>query len=204
MLNSDIRGYKKYKDWYRNTRSVLIKTFGKDYKLVAALISATSPRQQVKKNIKIALDIYNQFKNNPNFDEFFNNRTEFLKNYGLMHSHYNNIRTALNHNYKKKLTLSGHKVNAFYNNLIGNYHFVTLDIWMMKIFGLSDSEIPKVAKSKKKYDKYSDMLRNNAKERNLLPAELQAILWIKYKNEVGINNKTYQPIGFTQFILQAA
>jgi len=206
FLRASIQGYKKYKDWYRNTRSSLINKFSSDYKIVAGLIASTSPRRDVQRNIRIAINIYKAYQNNPKqlIDEMINNKQVFCKKYELMNAHYNNVKRTLTHNYNKPLTLSGNKVNAFYNNMIGNYDYVTIDIWMLRIFGLTKEAIT----SKKEYANLSNILSEIAKEQNLLPAELQAILWIKYKNEIGQeqikNNKKqtirFKPIDFKTYI----
>ena len=206
FLRASIQGYRKYKDWYRNTRSSLINKFSSDYKMVAGLIASTSPRRDVQRNIRIAIAIYKEFNSNRKqlLNEMVNNRKQFCKRFELMNAHYNNVKTTLTHNYNKPLELSGNKVNAFYNNMIGNYDFVTIDIWMLRILGLTKEAIT----SKKEYQNLSNIISEVAKEQNLLPAELQSILWIKYKQEIGqvqIRNnkkqlKKFQPIDFKTFI----
>lgn len=206
FLRASIQGYKKYKDWYRNTRSSLINKFTSDYKMVAGLIASTSPRRDVQRNIRIAVTIYKAYKEHPKqfVNEMINNRKQFCKKFELMSAHYNNVKTTILHNYNKPLELSGNKVNAFYNNMIGNYDYVTIDIWMLRILGLTKEAIV----SKKEYLHLSNIISEVAKEQNLLPAELQAILWIKYKQEIGQeqikNNKKqtvkFRPIEFKTFI----
>lgn len=206
FLRASIQGYKKYKDWYRNTRSSLINKFSSDYKMVAGLIASTSPRRDVQRNIRIAIALYKAYQNNPKqfTHEMINERKQFCKKFEIMNAHYNNVKTTITHNYSKPLELSGNKVNAFYNNMIGNYDFVTIDIWMLRILGLSKEAIV----SKKEYLHLSNIISEVAKEQNLLPAELQAILWIKYKQEIGQeqikNNKKqlikFRPIEFKTFI----
>lgn len=111
-----------------------------------------------------------------------------------MDAHYHNIIRSLSHNFtnSKKLVLSGQKVNAFYNNIIGNYNFVTIDVWILryfkhtkKTFNLTD------------YRYYSRIIRKLAEKMNLLPCELQAVLWERQRH---IDNK--KPSNFYEYIAQ--
>jgi len=203
FLHASIQGYKKYKNWYRRTRSSLIKNFSSDYKLVAGLISSTSPRRDVSRNVRTALVIYKAFRQNSNIVKL--SKKDFCKKFELMNAHYNNVMRTLTHNYNKPLELSGNKVNAFYNNMIGNYDFVTIDVWMLRIMGVETYNGHYL--STKQYNQLSNIISEIATEQNLLPAELQAILWIKYKAEIGnvVKKEKHQlhkfkPIEFKTFI----
>ena len=128
--------YLKYKNWYNLTFKTLKRKYKHDYKLIAGLIASTSPRFSIKRNIKTALKLYEDFKNNQDvfINNILNNKDNFLRHYKIFKPHYNNILKTLKHDYKKDLNLNGLKVNAFYHNLIGNTEYITLDIWMLKYF----------------------------------------------------------------------
>lgn len=189
----DIKHFYKHKNWYRKTRVLLIKKYGKNYKLFSGLLASTSPRFQVKRNYNTSLIIYNDYINNPsNFLKYaIGNKKQFIKKYKLLPAHYNNIIRTLSHNFinGKKLVLSGNKVNSFYNNIIGNYQYVTIDIWMLKYFNYEGNL------TIKKYKYFTRIIRKLSVKYNLLPCELQAILWekIRYKYNV-------KPSNFYQYI----
>lgn len=184
----------KHKNWYRSTRSLLIKKYGKDYRLFAGLLASTSPRFQVKRNYETSLKIYNDYK--VNASEFLASAIadpdSFRKYYKLLPAHYNNIIRTLSHNFtgSKKLQLSGLKVNSFYNNIIGNYNFVTIDIWMLRYF-----KHPKNTLGVRDYRRYTRIIQKLSKRLGLLPAELQAVLWEKQRHA---ENK--KPSNFYQYI----
>jgi hypothetical protein len=189
-----MKRFLKHKNWYRQTRGLLIKKYGKDYKLFAGLLASTSPRFQVKRNYNTALKIYQAYLIRP--AEFLAyavaNKKEFIKYHKLLPAHYNNIIRSLSHSYTrgKKLELSGLKVNSFYNNIIGNYNFVTIDIWMLRYF-----KHPKNTLGVREYRYYTRIVRKLAKKVGLLPAELQAVLWEKQRN---VDNKA--PSNFYRLI----
>lgn len=187
-----MQNYLEYKNWYSDIAEKLQKEFPIDYKMVSALIASTSPRFQLKRNIETAYRIYYDFK--ANASEFINfaltNKEDFFKKYKIFKSHYGNILKSLQHDFTNDLTLSGNKVNSFYHNIIGDYSYVTLDVWMIRYFGkrktwLNDSE----------YKKLSGIIRGIAKRKGLQPAEAQAIIWIKQRHKDG-----FKPLSFLKFI----
>jgi len=184
----------KHKNWYRKTRGLLIKTYGKDYRLFAGLLASTSPRFQVKRNYNTSISIYNNYKSNPAefLAEAIANKVDFIKRHKLLPAHYNNIIRTLSHSFtgSKKLELSGLKVNSFFNNIIGNYDYVTIDIWMLRYFRHSKDTL-----GVRDYRRYTRIIRKLAKKLGLLPAELQAVLWEKQRNAEG-----QKPTNFYQYI----
>lgn len=176
----NIKKFYKYKNWYRRTRSLLIRKYKKDYKLFSGLLASTSPRFQVKRNYNTTLLIYNDYINNPSqfLKRIIENKKEFLKKYKLLNAHYNNIIRTLSHDFtrSKKLILSGNKVNSFYNNIIGNYNYVTIDVWIIRYFKINKRQL-----NISEYKYYTRIIRKLAKKLKLYPCELQAILWHKQR-----------------------
>jgi len=187
--------YLKYKDWYKNANSKIKKEFGSDNVLFSGLIASISPRFSIKRNINTAKTIYNDFKKSDK-KEFLkyaiDNKNDFLKKYKLLNCHFNNIIKILSFNYdnNKIPILSGLKVNSFFQNLIGNYEAITLDIWMMRYFNYNKAWL-----TIKPYKMFSRIIRKLAEKENLYPCELQAILWTKIRLEHG-----FKPVNFCKFI----
>lgn len=187
-----MKNYFKYKNWYSLSRYKLIKKYKQDYKFFASLIASTSPRFSIKRNINTARWIYKDFKL---YDKYliwqFENQKEFvLKKYKILNAHYNNILKCLKHDFKKPLKLNGNKVNSFYNNLIGNYEYVTIDIWMLRYF-----EHKKAWVNLTEYKDYSNIIKELAYKEGLKPCEMQAIIWTKIRLEHG-----FKPLNFAKFI----
>lgn len=152
-----------YARWYSQTTEFLQTTFGTDYKLIAALLAATSPQVRLSTSWTWTLRIYHQAKAGKNPD---------LSMLGSCHRL--NVLRAL-----AGESLSGRKVQSFYENLIGNNNAVTIDTWMLRLFGWYNrhNRYPTV----RQYDKLAARFANVAKNNGHTPAEFQAILWTKFR-----------------------
>ena len=97
----NIKKFYKHKNWYRKTRSLLIRKYNKDYRLFSGLLASTSPRFQVKRNYNTTLLIYNEYVKNKSIflKGAIANKAQFLKKYKLLNAHYNNIIRTLSHNF---------------------------------------------------------------------------------------------------------
>jgi len=191
----NIKEFYKYKYWYKKTRSNLMRKYKKDYRLFSALLASTSPRFQIKRNFNTANLLYNDYTKNKTvfFNYAIKNKKRFIKKYKLLPCHYNNIIRSLSHNFTngKKLVLGGLKVNSFYNNIIGNYYHVTIDVWMLRYFKNSKSQV-----NIGDYKRYARIIRKLSKKLKMLPCELQAVLW--YKIRYQLNKK--DEANFYQYI----
>jgi hypothetical protein len=183
-----MKAYYKYKNWYKLIYDKLRQDFKDDYIILAGLIASTSPRFQIKRNINTSLNIYNDYKNNriDFLNNAINNKDLFIKHYKLIgKAHYNNVLKVLKHN-SGDLELGGDKVNSFYHNIIGDYNYVTLDIWMLRHFKIKKRQFRGAD-----YKKYTSIIRGLSKRYKLHPAELQAILWVKVRQEAGFKDKHF-------------
>lgn len=177
----NLKKFHKHKNWYKKTRGLLMRKYKKDYRLFSGLLASTSPRFQVKRNYNTSLKIYNEYIKNPSqyLKYAIGNKKQYLKKNKILLAHYYNIIRTLSHNFtgSKKLVLSGQKVNSFYNNIIGNYNFVTIDIWIIRYFKIFHKN--KLNLSEYKY--YTRIIRKLAKKLSMLPCECQAVLWEKQR-----------------------
>lgn len=176
-IKQDIQDFYHAKDWYKNSRDVLQELYPDDFRLFAACLAATSPRQSVKGNWTLAKRAYHKMREiEPDFS-------------GFLKAHRNNLETIYGQyhaGYLHQLELSGRKVNAFYHNLIGHPDFVTVDVWMMRYYGYNDSR-----PTKKIYDEIEKKVKRSAKQYNLFPSELQAILWSAIRHLAGFKPATF-------------
>lgn len=181
-MKLNIMKYEKYKDWYGKTTIYLQKTYGKDYKLVAGLLAATSPRMQVKRNWEVTNAIYTDYKAGKIDLTRLNTRryqNVLKKRYGVMEAHIKNIVRAF-----KGENLSGMKVGAFYKNLTGDLKAVTIDTWMQKFY-------KKQNVNKTTYTGMSMETTKIANKFNMEPAEMQAVIWTQIREENG-----FKPVDF--------
>lgn len=68
----------------------------------------------------------------------------------------------------------GPKTRAFAANLNGDEDQVTLDVWMVRAFGITESMLDRVGV----YDALSAIVRRLAARYDVTPAQLQAVVWI--------------------------
>ncbi len=179
------------KNWYSDTTIKLKNKYGEDYKIIAGLIASTSPRFDVKRNFRVALELYNEYINNKStLYLLLENKDAFCKCFKILGTaHYNNIKKVLYHDFQNILILGGNKVNAFYNNLIGNLEYVTIDVWILRYFKVKKSLTNNV------YNKLAKKIKKLAQADGMRPAEYQAILWTNIRTKYG-----KKPICFSTFI----
>lgn len=74
----------------------------------------------------------------------------------------------------------GRKVTPFFINILDptDKAFVTVDRWILRTFGIIDKkEQKKVFDSDKRYEFIADVIRRKAEDYNLVPCQLQAVIW---------------------------
>ncbi len=77
--------------------------------------------------------------------------------------------------------LSGPKVRAFYRNITGNLHAITLDVWAVTAwlgYKASEAEVKRRLERKGGYETVAEAYRVAAHEFGLAPAEFQAAVWV--------------------------
>ena len=162
--------FKSAGQWYGDIVDYIRKTYG-DPILFANLLAATSPRKRVRENWILANRIYREHKAGKPYGR-----------QGLMPCHTGNVDKALSGQ-----PLSGNKVQAFAENLCGNFDFVTVDVWILRYFGMDENK----AISDKMYSRISDKIRRIAKKSGLNPAQCQAILWTISRFNWGFGGSTF-------------
>ena len=154
------------KHWYPEQTKFLKHRFGDDWKLVAGLLAATSPKVKLATSWNMSMAIYDDIKDGKEPDLS-----------GLMRSHLLNVQRVL-----RGEKLSGPKVSRFYQNLIGNLEVVTIDGWMLKLWGvvLISHNV-----NSKQYGRLERAFQRWARSRRMKPANAQAILWNYIRNKEG-------------------
>lgn len=153
--------------WYKQQSDFLKMRFGDQWKLVAGLLAATSPRVTFKTSWNFSMSIWDQIQNGKESDLS-----------GFMKGHRLNIERVL-----AGKELSGPKVQRFYQNLIGNLDVVTIDSWMVKLWdidcGTHGSPWPA------KYRRCERAFQKWARSKRKHPANMQAILWNYIRSKEG-------------------
>lgn len=164
-------------NWYENDRKFIQALYGDDWKLICALLSATSPQVNLKTSWHWAVSVYRQYKAGRKIDLS-----------PFMGCHRRNVLRAL-----AGVPLSGRKVQNFYRNLVGDENAVTLDTWMLRLFGWYDRH--KGTPSKNQYDRMADVFRKVARHNGYAPAEFQAMLWVRFRERHGRKLVSYSIAG---------
>ena len=80
-------------------------------------------------------------------------------------------------------TLKGQKTNAFARNLSGDLDAVTIDTWMIKAAGIVREPGKKKGINKCEYNTLALALTNVARDNQIAPAVMQAIIWIQIRGK---------------------
>ena len=153
--------------WYLEQTRFLKHRFGKDWKLVAGLLAATSPRVKLSVSWDMTMTIYDSVKVG---------KEPAL--YGMMKAHRLNVERVL-----KGEELSGDKVKRFYQNLIGNLDVVTCDTWMLKLWKIDCGTHGKPHSAM--YRRLERVFQQWARDKGMKPANAQAILWNYIRRKEG-------------------
>lgn len=136
------------------------------------LLAATSPRCSIIRNTFLTTQIFS-----------FINDAILCKIKMQFEAHINNVCRAL-----LGFDLSGQKVTSFQANLLGDTNAVTIDTWMMRVFGKSHDN-----PSAKEYEELAGLTRKVAKKYGVTPSAMQAALWVGIKALDGDPTDTPEP-----------
>ena len=155
--------YDGARTWYETARADIRKTYGKDWRIAAALIAATSPQTDVRQNGKLARDAYNHWRAGTMEDW-----KPWLK------AHENNVHRAL-----AGAPLSGQKVENFRQALIGDRDAIVVDTWMLRAAG---ADVKAVKNGSPKWIRITyEAIRLAAEATGLRGCEAQAVIWTTYR-----------------------
>jgi hypothetical protein len=166
------------KNWYRDAKQFIESIYGENADLFTALLAATSPQVYVSINWNMATRIYH---------EYMAGKQPLM--IGCMSCHRANVLRAL-----AGETLRGDKVLNFYHNLRGDMDAVTIDTWMLRLFKWFERGTKRIP-THRQYERLAKRFALVAKNIGVKPAELQAMLWVKYREQQGYNPVSYLSVG---------
>ena len=157
--------------WYHEASEYIAVKY--EYpRLFACLLAATSPRVSLARNWRVANMIYRKWTTGQGLDLSQSMRTQ----------HPNIHRAICNE------LLSGPKVSAFAANLMGDFERVTIDVWVLRYYGLSG------AITGKRYTELADRIRREAHEHGYDPAGYQAIIWTIIRRQYGLGYRSFMSV----------
>jgi hypothetical protein len=178
--------------WYDNIFGLLVKYFGEENaRVFAKLLAATSPRQSVSRNMRLAIVA---------FTKYIRELKAKLGDRGdaaaqeMIREHFNGeIMKTLRPNVARAMIstegLSGSKVSNFFKSIAGDKNAVTLDVWMARALGLAN---PGPFDDEKTYGIFANAIRELSQEAGVAPREYQAAVWSGIRKESG-ETKTGAP-----------
>jgi len=180
LLLSKAIEYQSSKDWYPRSHNAIVNHISrltntqatdKQINVFINLLAATSPRNTVKQNLKLAdktFMVYLEMQST-------NISLQALPSYGIANKQIRkNVIKALMHK-----PISGAKVKAFAEALEGHVQAVCIDVWMMKVF-----HIPRDAPTKNDRAHITTIINKIASQLNWEPRQVQAALWTYAKTEL--------------------
>jgi hypothetical protein len=150
-------------DWYEcagREISSVCEAAGWDVRIFTGVLSVTSPRVSVARNVRITLHYMD-------CGELFDN---------VMRGIRTGVTKFVDHG-----RIDGLKTGAFYNALMGDEDSVVLDVHMANLLCVDQ----KVFAGKRKYNEYADFIRGVAVVANMSPRACQAALWAAQLRIVG-------------------
>ena len=157
----------KSQDWYFRVNDycvTLSETYNVPLIKVAGILSALSPNTTFAHNIK-SLEAFLRTKGNCKVTTYNSQKNKALT---ILNSS-----DSITIDEVKKI-LGGLKTQAFFDNILRpeTSQDVTIDLWMIRHFGIKGSLTPK------RYKDASNKIKDLAKSLNLLPHQVQAKLWV--------------------------
>jgi len=154
--------------WYENANKMFLEAFGPNCDFFIDILAATSPRLQVRANLRLALKVYRAF-----VDDRKHDLADIIG--GMMPAHAINTLRAL-----AGKQLHGEKVKRFAENLKGNLSVVTIDMWICKAYGIPHSKLTPL-----NYRRLETKMQGEAKKAGLMPAQYQALVWYVARRKGG-------------------
>lgn len=157
----------KSQDWYFRVNEycvTLSETYSVPLVKVAGILSALSPNNSFASNIK-SLEAFLRTKGNCKVTTY---NSQKIKALTIL-----NASDSITIDEVKKI-LGGLKTMAFFDNIVRpeTSQDVTIDLWMIRHFGIKGSLTPK------RYKDASNKIKKLANSLNLLPHQVQAKLWV--------------------------
>lgn len=173
--------------WYQRAADTLRFIFGDDTERFVSLLAATSPRQTVQENMRMAMNIWADWQDagRPLHEA---DLKPLIQKHAEMHSRVpNSIRALQGYENAEppksadtldpKAQLSGPKVDSFRRNLLGDLSASTNDAWMAMFSNIDQSKFS----TKSGYLAMNAKIRKTAAKLDLHPAEVQETIWSFFK-----------------------
>lgn len=158
-------------NWYQHANvfcKEVAHNTGLTVETVAQVVSALSPAVSWELNKIQAEQMCNAFRDGLPLDTVTTSTYEQnrLKAWNILHG-------------KTKITVKSPKTYAFYKNLMLDVDSVTVDRWMLRVM----FNRPLKSLTALKYRQCETIIRNAAKDLDLMPFQLQAITWEQIRQE---------------------
>lgn len=158
------------KNWYDDVREQceqISEYYNVPFYKVCGIVSALSPRNKFRRNMLDAIDVI-KYGNNAKVCTFNSNRDKAVRILNAKDC------KAVYREFRKGLKTR----NFFLNILRGKCNYVTVDVWMIRLY---KDHIKTKSLTDKSYLAIEKMIQNEAKELGIYANQLQAIKWCEIR-----------------------
>jgi hypothetical protein len=201
----------KQRGWYEASGNTLRQMFGDDAPRFMALLAATSPQNDVPRNMEIAAELWRRWKQLPEGTELTRELVNELMpiEMGLVPNADVGVLRALTATDAELLDprildeggmLAGSKTDAFYANLMGEVQRLTLDTHMGRygVTGPSPTTVRRMFAQNAYYREVaSEMERLTGAK--LTPAEIQEMMWSSEREIMNLYGRGRSPVEEAMF-----
>ncbi len=155
------------KEWYTNAHSEVESMsfrYGLTVQSIAGIVAVLSPGVRWRQNLRDAEHVI-QYQEQATVSTYPQNKIKALK---------------ILSGYDPFAVIGGPKVTAFFINILDpkDENYVTIDRWILRALGIIGvREQKRVFDSEKQYNFIADVIRRKAKDNDMLPSQLQAVIW---------------------------
>jgi hypothetical protein len=176
--------YKEAKEWYPKANKIALdfsSKYGKPIEVTSALIACLSPQKEWFHNLELTEDF---LKVNGKRVRHTRQQHKKAKSIYFFHEDYKDVLSFI------EQTLGGPKTQNFFRNILDptDPKYVTIDSHMAQ---LMSGNFDYVDPTLKQYNFLKDLLIDFSKSHNMIPSEMQSILWLTWRK---IKKKNYEEV----------
>ena len=152
--------------WFEDSRKQVRLIFDDDFDVFCKLLAGMSPISTLESNVAEAIKAYRQIKW---YGSLIRN-TFIYSRYSVTNKLLNNQSTT-------------RKVQAMYQNLVGNENVIAIDRWLLRYFGYTEAMIIRGIYKNSDYDKLEDIIKYEAEKLSVTPAQRQVQIWCAMRKD---------------------
>ena len=168
---------------YHNSLAILADEHKMEFSLVVAAFATLSPSVNIDHNFEVCKNLVVFVKNGGTKPQL--KQVKYKGYHTMLQKAYDYLTSWSD--FEGSLGKKTQKIRHFYHNILEpeNCEYVTIDRHAIAIYmgrEVTEQERAKIFNSPKQYRLIADAYKNTAKKLNILPCELQAIVWYVWRD----------------------